>query len=382
MRRRSLFLIVFSIVTLIITITYPEVIEASSRMRATGAGRIRTYYIAADPIEWDYAPSGRNLIADADFTGEQASFAERGPDRIGSRYLKSVFRAYADPQFLVPAERAPEWEHLGMLGPPIRAEVGDTIEVVFRNNSPFPASLHPHGVLYEKDSEGAAYADGTRDAAKTDDTVLPGRSHRYVWEVPERAGPGPADPSSILWMYHSHADEVADLHAGLTGPIIITKKGMARTDGSPKDVDRELVTNFMIVDENASPWIQENTRRYPGRPASVVLSDEEFRESNRKHAINGGIYGNQRGFEMEQGERVRWYVMGMGNEIDLHTPHWHGQTVVAMGLRTDVVSLLPATMVVADMIPDTAGAWLLHCHVTDHLQAGMQSMFRVKRAER
>ena len=27
---------------------------------------------------------------------------------------------------------------------------------------------------------------------------------------------------------------------------------------------------------------------------------------------------------MRQGERVRWYVMGMGTEVDLHTPHWHG----------------------------------------------------------
>lgn len=26
------------------------------------AGRVRTYYIAADEVDWDYAPSGKDLI--------------------------------------------------------------------------------------------------------------------------------------------------------------------------------------------------------------------------------------------------------------------------------------------------------------------------------
>lgn len=43
--------------------------------------------------------------------------------------------------------------------------------------------------------------------------------------MPERAGPGPADPSSMMWMYHSHWDETADTYAGLAGAIIITDKG-------------------------------------------------------------------------------------------------------------------------------------------------------------
>ena len=69
--------------------------------------------------------------------------------------------------------------------------------------------------------------------------------------------------------------------------------------------------------------------------------------------------------------------MGTGSEVDLHTAHWHGVTVTAMGMRTDVVNLLPATMVVADMEADAPGTWLYHCHVADHITAGMQSLFRV-----
>ncbi|MGO9845948.1 MAG: multicopper oxidase domain-containing protein, partial [Methylocella sp.] len=39
----------------------------------------------------------------------------------------------------------------------IHAEVGDTITVVFRNNTRFPVGIHPHGVFYDKASEGAHY---------------------------------------------------------------------------------------------------------------------------------------------------------------------------------------------------------------------------------
>ena len=80
---------------------------------------------------------------------------------------------------------------------------------------------------------------------------------------------------------------------------------------------------------------------------------------------------------VKRGQRVRWYVMAQGTEVDLHTPHWHGNTVVANGMRTDVVNLLPMTMLVADMVPDAAGIWFFHCHVNDHIVAGMQTRYQV-----
>lgn len=118
--------------------------------------------------------------------------------------------------------------------------------------------MHPHGVFYSKDSEGAPYNDGTSGANKNDDAVPPGGTYTYTWLVPERAGPTKMETSSILWMYHSHVDESDDTNGGLIGPIIITRKGMAKPDGSPKDVDREFVTLFTIFDENISPYLDQN----------------------------------------------------------------------------------------------------------------------------
>jgi manganese oxidase len=82
--------------------------------------------------------------------------------------------------------------------------------------------------------------------------------------------------------------------------------------------------------------------------------------------------------EMRVGEHVRWYLLALGTEADLHTPHWHGNTVTVYGHRVDVVSLLPATTVVADMTPDDPGIWMFHCKVNDHIKAGMTGRYEVK----
>jgi FtsP/CotA-like multicopper oxidase with cupredoxin domain len=344
---------------------------------ATVSARTVTYYIAADEVEWDYAPSGINQITGEAFDEDAKIFVQRGRNRIGRVYIKALYREYTDGTFRTRKPIAPEWEHLGALGPVVRAEVGDTIVFVFKNNTRFPASVHPHGVFYNKDSEGAPYNDGTVGADKADDAVPPRGVHTYTWEVPERAGPGPMDPSSVMWMYHSHVQEPQELNAGLIGPMIITRLGAAGPSGRPTDVDREFVNLFTIFDENVSSYRDLNIRRFALQPSTVNPDDEAFIESNLMHSINGYVFGNLPMMTMRRGERVRWYLMGMGTEVDLHTPHWHGQTALYNGMRTDVVELLPMSMKIADMIPDNLGTWLYHCHVNDHILAGMLARYAV-----
>ena len=182
-------------------------------------------------------------------------------------------------------------------------------------------------------------------------------------------------------MYHSHTDEIADTYAGLIGPLIVTARGQAKPDGSPKNVDREFVTMFLVDDQNQSPFLADNIAQYADDPDGVDEEDEEFKESNLMHSINGYVFGNLPGLTMKVGERVRWYVIGMGTEVDLHTPHWHGQTLtMGMGARTDMVELLPNSMKILDMVPDNPGTWLFHCHVNDHISAGMLALFTVEPA--
>jgi FtsP/CotA-like multicopper oxidase with cupredoxin domain len=336
----------------------------------------RTYYIAADEVDWEFAPTGINSITGVSLAGNIFYDAFLGP-----AMKKSLYREYTDATFTTLKPVAPEWQHLGTLGPVIRGVVGDTLVIHFKNNTSFPASVHPHNVLYAKDSEGAPYQDGTSGADTADDIVQPlGSSHVYTWHVPARAGPAEMDGSSILSMYHSHVDETRDTNSGLIGPMIITRAENARPDGTPNDVDREFVNLFTVFNENVSLHIDANIAASAVCAPQPTVCDElnpDFVESNLKHSINGYIFGNLPGLSMRMGERVRWYLMGMGTEVDLHTPHWHGQTVTVAGMRTDVTSLLPATMVVANMVPDNPGEWLYHCHVNDHIDAGMIATFTV-----
>ena len=349
--------------------------------QAPHAGRVRTYYIAADEVVWNYAPQGTNVIAGRPFAGIENLWTQRGPTQIGSSYKKALYREYTDSTFRTLTPRPADQAYLGFLGPIIRAEVGDTIKVVFRNNATHPYSVHPHGVIYAKSSEGSPYNDGTSGADKADDGVMPGATYTYVWPVTERAGPAPGEGSSALWMYHSHVDEAKDVNAGLIGPLIVTARGMARPDGSPKDVDQEIVTTFAELDENLSWYIDDNIQEYALEPAKVqkahgVTFTDPFGITNLKETINGYIFGNGPMPTMHIGDRVRWYVMSTTN-FELHAPHWHGNVVTARHMKTDVLTLGTMGMIIADMVPDNPGIWLFHCHIEPHNTAGMQMRFEV-----
>ncbi len=358
---------------------------------AAEAGKVRTYYIAADEVDWNYAPDGINKITGKPFAGYATTFVTSGPHLIGSTYRKAIYRRYTDGTFSRLQPRPTVRGYLGLLGPTLRGEVGDTIRIVFRNQTRFPCGLHPHGVFYAKDSEGALYDDGTAEQDKADDAVSPGATHVYTWTIPERAGPGPQDPSSIVWLYHSHTDEMKDVNSGLVGAIVVTRRGMARADGSPRDVDREFVSLFMIFDENQSHYLDYNIRHFTGDPAGVqktefMLNDTEgrfslvgsgFAAANFMSTINGYVFGNGPMAVMKRGERVRWYLVTLGEGVNFHTPHWHGNVVLEHGRRTDVVSIAPAQMETVDMVPDAPGIWLYHCHVSDHMDIGMITRYQV-----
>lgn len=343
-----------------------------------GTAMTRTYYLAAEDVLWDYAPSyPTNPMHNGEFGEAEKVFVEGNKtDRIGRQYHKARYLEYTDATFTKLKERPPEWRHLGILGPVIRANVGDTLKVVLKNKTrAMPVSLHPHGVFYRKDSEGTHYEDGTSGQDKLDDSVPPGGSHTYTWDVPERSGPGPKDPSSIVWLYHSHVNEAADTNAGLVGPIIISRRGELQANGRLKGIDREFVVLFTVFDENKSVYLDQNIAEFA--PAAK-REDEAFVESNLMHSMNGYVYHNLPGLEMTVGEQVRWYQLALGTEVDLHTPHWHGNTLTETGRRVDVLNLLPGTHITVDMQPDNPGVWMYHCHVNDHIDAGMMGNYTVR----
>ena len=313
----------------------------------------REYWIAAEKVEWNYAPSGKNLIRPA-----------MGLDVWGKALIYEKYRyiQYTDNTYMTQVEQ-PAW--MGILGPQLHAVEGDSVRVHFLNRADKPLSIHVHGLQYDEANEGA-------DMKGSGAAVPPGGTFTYHWEADSDAAPGPNDPSSIVWLYHSHVDAVTEVYDGLIGTIVVTKKGMERAanDPRPQDIDKAFTTLFLVFNENDRNIVES------GQSADYD-SPEEAEEGNLKHAINGYIFGNLQGLEVQQGDRVRWYLIGLGTEVDMHTAHWHGQTVLNAGKRTDVVELLPGSMVTVDMTAKTLGNWLYHCHVADHITAGMNTRWRV-----
>lgn len=320
------------LIDLISVVTWLAVAQESA-MAVTN----RHYYIQAEDVSWDFAPTGQNLAHGGPIPAPYATVWGK------VRYIE-----YTDGSFTT---RKPQPAWLGILGPIIRAEVGDTVFVHFRNRSKKGSfGIHPHGFRYDKDNEGAHYLPTPGAGAD----IPPGGEFMYRWYADEESSPSPTDPSSLVWWYHSHISEYQETNLGLLGPIIITKRGSARADGSPVDVDREFVTAF------------------------VIFNQAEGEERGQMHSINGYIFGNLRGLEMNQGEKVRWYLLGMGNEVDLHAAHFHGKTVLYKNGRTDTIELLPGSMATVDMKADNLGTWMYHCHVADHIKAGMLTTYTIK----
>uniref|UniRef100_A0A672QUV2 ferroxidase n=1 Tax=Sinocyclocheilus grahami TaxID=75366 RepID=A0A672QUV2_SINGR len=344
------------------------------------SGINRTFYIGIQEENWNYAPSGHNLIIGKPIAvDEYASvFLQRGPRRIGSVYKKAIYKQYTDASY---SQEIPKPTWLGYLGPILRAEVNDIIIVHLKNFASRRYSMHPHGVFYAKDSEGALYPDGTSDTLKKDDGVPPGGNYTYIWTVKPDYAPQKGDANCLTWAYHSHVSASQDISSGLIGALLTCKKGTLHTSDHNQnqraDVDQELVLMFSVVDENSSWYLKENIQAFCSDPYGVDPAREDFQESNMMHAINGYMYGNLPGTEFCQNHTVALHLFGMGNEIDIHSVYFHGHTLLDRGHRVDVLSLFSATFATAEMVPATIGTWLLNCQVNDHLKAGMQALFKV-----
>nr|XP_013998673.1 unnamed protein product [Salmo salar] len=130
--------------------------------------------------------------------------------------------------------------------------------------------------------KGALYPDGTSDRLKQDDSVGPGASYTYRWEVRPEFSPTEGDAACLTWVYHSHVEAPRDITSGLIGALLTCKKGILTEEGRV-DVDRDVVLMFNVVDESLSWYQEHNIQTFCSDPASVDPADPDFQESNMMH---------------------------------------------------------------------------------------------------
>ena len=280
-------------------------------------GRVVEVWVASVPVTWNVVPNGRDAIENMHFDPAQTMFQA------------VVYRQFT-PDFAKPVPNAAG--DRGIQGPLIRARVGDTILVHFRNlDTTFnrPHSMHFHGVHYRFGSDGS-YIPGFSGPGAN---VKPGSTFTY------RLVAG-ADSAGV-WPYHDHSPSMTDsISGGLYGALSI----LGPNEKAP---DREFVV---------------------------------YLEAHLGFMTIGGraFVGNTPVFRARVGETVQWDVLSLGDEF--HTFHVHGHRWrTPDGAVRDTQVVGPAESYKIRWREDAPGTWLYHCHVESHMMNGMIGIYRVTR---
>jgi manganese oxidase len=281
----------------------------------------REYWIAAVPVTWNLAPNERDAIGGMTFQPFQTVFPT------------VAYRRFT-PHWRAPIANAPPGSGNDDLipGPLLRARVGDRILVRFKNRDTMFGrrhSMHFHGVHYRPSSDGA-YVPGF---SGPDADVKPGRT----WTYRLFAG---ADSVGV-WPYHDHSSSMEEsIAGGMYGMLSILGAGERAPDREFEVIFHEH-GDFQTIDERA-------------------------------------FVGNTPVFASTVGQHVQWDVMAMGSEH--HSFHVHGHRWIdAGGVPRDTQTVGPAESFRIGWVERSPGTWLYHCHVEQHMMAGMIGIYRVAR---
>jgi FtsP/CotA-like multicopper oxidase with cupredoxin domain len=281
-------------------------------------GRVREYWVQATTTLWNIVPRHRDEWHDRRIRG------------------RTAFRAFVyqlmTPGFAKPIGAA------SMPGPTLHAEVGDLLVVHFRNGDETldqAVTMHPHGVRYNPDYDGAYMGDFTRAGG----FVAPGEEFTYRWE---------ATPDSVgVWPYHDHGpNHTLNTFRGLFGAIVIRERGAKAPD----------VEHVLFMHQLTPP---------------VTGIQRQFQ------CINGRAFaGNTPTIKARVGQDVALHVIGMdGNfhDFHIHGHRWRDAT----GTFVDTPSVGPNETITARFTEDNPGRWLYHCHVFAHQDGGMTGWYDV-----
>uniref|UniRef100_A0A8C9TF17 Coagulation factor VIII-like n=1 Tax=Scleropages formosus TaxID=113540 RepID=A0A8C9TF17_SCLFO len=312
--------------------------------------------MAAVELGWDYLHTKNLELQPEPRQAPQSKDATQ-------QYMKAVYWEYTDSTFSTPKPKAP-WT--GILGPTIRAEVNDKVVVHFKNFASQPYSVHPVGISYWKQSEGAGYDDATSSQEKEDDAVAPGGSYRYVWDIQPASGPTLTDPECLTYSYSSQVDIIRDLNSGLIGALLICKAGALGNDGHQKVPVYILL--FAVFDE-ARSWYGESR-----------MARENLQKSRVKkvfHTINGYVNSTLPGLKLCQKTSVFWHLIGMGSSSEIHSIRFQDHTLQVHNHRKVLVEVTPMSFATAEMKPVAPGKFLISCQIHSHQIAGMNAHFTV-----
>ncbi|TRY93962.1 hypothetical protein DNTS_021117 [Danionella cerebrum] len=280
--------------------------------------RYRSYYIAAEEIMWDYGIKKPSQLL-------KPREMRRGKRKYFPAYRKVVFRAYHDRDFKHPIRQGELDEHLGLMGPVLKAEIHDVLTVVFKNMASRPYSFHVHGV-YDKTpgSSPGMGPENSKPEEEPGDPVPPGDERVYSWRISQRQGPSASEFDCKAGAYYSNLNMEKDINSGLIGPMLICRSGTL----NPKVLLQRDVSDFFLLfttfDERKSWYLDDNIKKFCSPPCRAKLDDPWFQISNKFSAINGYVSETLPGLTVEQYKTARWHLLNVGSNGEFHAVHFHG----------------------------------------------------------
>nr|ATD13233.1 CO-cFVIII-BDD [synthetic construct] len=323
--------------------------------------KTRHYFIAAVERLWDYGMSRSPHI-----------LRNRAQSGDVQQFKKVVFQEFTDGSFTQPLYRGELNEHLGLLGPYIRAEVEDNIVVTFKNQASRPYSFYSSLISYDED-EGQG-AEPRRKFVNPNETKI------YFWKVQHHMAPTKDEFDCKAWAYFSDVDLEKDVHSGLIGPLLICRSNTLNPAHGRQVTVQEFALVFTIFDETKSWYFTENLERNCRAPCNVQKEDPTLKENFRFHAINGYVKDTLPGLVMAQDQKVRWYLLSMGSNENIHSIHFSGHVFTVRKkeeYKMAVYNLYPGVFETVEMLPSQVGIWRIECLIGEHLQAGMSTLFLV-----
>lgn len=214
------------------------------------------------------------------------------------------------------------WTYNGLVpGPIIKADKGDRIRVILKNELPESTVLHWHGLEVPNEMDGVP--------GVTQEPIEPGEKFVYEFDVNQ----------SGTHMYHSHMKAISQVPKGLFGPIIIN-------DPEDKEVDHDFM---------------------------VVVSD-----GGLGYLINGKSFPATTTWNAKEGDDIRVRVINIGNQI--HPMHLHGHRFTVThkdgSLKPETVRFDEHNL---EILPGSTydihfkarkGTWVFHCHILSHVYDG------------
>lgn len=256
------------------------------------------------------------------------------------------FHLVAEPvvREMAPGFKAHLWGYNGQSpGPTIEVVEGDRVRIFVTNKLPEHTSIHWHGQRLPNGMDGVA--------GLTQPAIKPGQT--YVYEFAARR-PG-------TFMYHPHADEMAQMAMGMMGSWVTHPK-----EKHPliAEVDRDFIFLLNAYDIE------------PGSYTPKIMTMLDFNLWSWNSRIFPGI--DSLNVRLHDRVRVRIGNLTMTN----HPIHLHGHEFEVTGTDGGPVPLsarwpeVTTDIAVGQMrqiefVADEEGDWAIHCHKSHHTMNAM-----------